>query len=143
MNNVTEIERAAITIISRAQTSQYPPLIDYLRRIVDDSDFKEFWSDDLWEVVRESRGDGFQAYSEYLPDPALDGKPAHQKVNILDEAALRLAGQIVKYRNDGRPDGDVSHDIMGMGTPVMTVMSSLAAAVAEYVEQIADAWAIR
>lgn len=49
-----------------------------------------------------------------------------------DRYILALADAIVDYRQAGRPDGDQTHTIMGMGAPLMRVSTSLAAAVVEY-----------
>ena len=49
-----------------------------------------------------------------------------------DRIILALADAIVDYRQAGRPDGDQTHTIMGMGSPLLRVSTSLAAAVVEY-----------
>jgi hypothetical protein len=49
-----------------------------------------------------------------------------------DRAAYNLAMAVREYREMGRPDGDQTHTIMGIGSPLMTVTTSLAAAVVEY-----------
>lgn len=43
-----------------------------------------------------------------------------------------------EYREMGRPDGEQTHTIMGMGSPLMTVTTSLAAAVVEYHKAIVN-----
>lgn len=49
-----------------------------------------------------------------------------------DANAVRLADAIHEYRVAGRPVGDQSYTIAGMGSPLARVTTSLAAAIAEY-----------
>ena len=49
-----------------------------------------------------------------------------------DCAALALADKVATYRQMGRPDGDYTTTIMGIGAPLLNVTTSLAAAIAEY-----------
>ena len=52
--------------------------------------------------------------------------------------AYHLAMAVREYREMGRPDGDQTHTIMGMNSPLMTVTTSLAAAVVEYHQAIVN-----
>lgn len=53
-----------------------------------------------------------------------------------DRALLALCTAVCDYREAGRPDGDQTHTIMGMGAPLMGISTSLAAAVVEYHERM-------
>lgn len=55
-----------------------------------------------------------------------------------DRIIYHLAMQVAFYRDEGRPDGDQSHDIMGLGGPVARITTSLAAAVVEYHKAMID-----
>lgn len=55
-----------------------------------------------------------------------------------DQAVYLLATAVTRFRRDGRPSGDVTSDVSG----VALLTTSLAAAVAEYVENIKSAWGI-
>jgi len=49
-----------------------------------------------------------------------------------DRPLAHILAAVAEYREMGRPDGDQIHSIMGMGSPLMNVTTSLAAAAVEY-----------
>lgn len=78
-----------------------------------------------------------QAIQDYKPTgKQLKGDEWYQAKR--DRAAYNLAMAIREYREMGRPDGDQTHTIMGMGSPLMTVTTSLATAVVEYHKTIVN-----
>jgi hypothetical protein len=47
----------------------------------------------------------------------------------------------VEYRVAGRPEGDQTHEILGMGSPIAIVSTSLAAAVVEFHTRVVGVYA--
>lgn len=62
-------------------------------------------------------------------------------MSMIAEASLRLADAIANYRTAGRPDGDQTYTIMGMGAPLLNVTTSLAAAIAEFHANVLNVYA--
>jgi len=53
-----------------------------------------------------------------------------------DAPLLALCNAVIEYRERGRVSGEHSHDIGGLGSTLLVVTTSLAAAIVEYVERI-------
>lgn len=126
---ITDIERAACTILSQAHTYRRPLTI-WVKAIVSDPSF----TDDLdAETSRQvSRG------LPYVEDE-INGDP--QLPQSLDSAAEALARAVVQHRLAGGQDGDRTTFLGTRDMAVGYVTTSLAAAVAEHVRNIANAWA--
>lgn len=156
----TEVERAAITLLYQHRIALTHPVIRLWveaigtdpneRRHVDEffCDNQEMTAED-WprgvtlRVLCAAKGfslprcrwaydwDGgiFDATVKNNKDEEAYGDYYLMEVN---EAALILANAVRNYRVNGRPDGDQTHTVMGMGAPLMRVQTSLAAAIGEF-----------
>lgn len=126
---VTEIERAACTLLAKHNFIRDPVVLDFVRHIISDPDFHETpgqgegWHFKLYDVDHEN--------AELYPD-------TEYWFCMLDRAALYLAVSIAMYREEGRPTGDQVTEI-GSG---FRVSSSLAANVVEYHQAVVNAWAV-
>lgn len=77
----------------------------------------------------------------YPPDESTWGHWALSWLSAdLDAAASALATKVVLFRRDGRPAGDQEHRLHGFGGAMSLVVTSLAAAVAEYHRGVVDAY---
>jgi hypothetical protein len=85
-----------------------------------------------WEKEWDHDQDAFGAILDHKGRGAYAETREGHWMALCDDAAARLADAIQNYRSAGRPDGDQTHTIMGMGAPLLSVTTSLAAAVAEY-----------
>ncbi len=146
---VPDIERAACQIIADdARLVTHPVLRAYVEALLKDITFKEGFdvsAGNAWapsaEVVAYAAGEGFSLPADgrwgaqFADDWGADhygDTPANQMKRDRDIALARLAYAVASYRREGRPGGDQTHAIHGVGGPVALVTSSLAAAVAEY-----------
>jgi hypothetical protein len=145
---VPDVERAACTILAR-RISARRELADWVARIVAEPSFTEYLDGALADDIREHRheittaeslvrrglaGSAAEALAEY-PERIGTEYP-HPLDRSLDEAVWRLGSAVVEFRRDGRREGDRTSDIGGF-----TVTTSLAAAVAEYADRVAEAYA--
>lgn len=179
-NYITEIERAAITLLFGSGGNprcDHPGLSEYIRALAADPDEIRtpdqfiFEADAIteWDVSDENeiipletrplrdvcQEAGFVCWtSEWDRDNSafgaiLDHKPRGTRPDTKEQrylvavtdAAARLAYSIRDYRIAGRPVGDQTHTIMGMGAPLLNVTTSLAAAIAEYHNRILNIYA--
>ncbi len=82
-------------------------------------------------------------------DAITDEKPTGSKPQTREEdfaaaktaATFWLASAVCDYRVAGRADGDQAHTIKGLGADLLTVTTSLAAAIAEYHDRIVNIYA--
>jgi hypothetical protein len=164
---VTEVERAAITLLHDSSPT-HPGLSEWLRAIGTDADEMRHLDAYIWQAsvtvswpertlpLREflTEQDYICGLTEWDHDHSafgaiLDHKPQGRYADNLDErhcimeddAVLRLAYAVMEYRVAGRPEGDQSHTIMGMGAPLLSVTTSLAAAIGEFVRRIRNNYA--
>jgi hypothetical protein len=161
----TEIERAAVTLLCDANP-RHPGLTHWIQALANDPDefrmideylletpceyapgrtLADVLRGDGWRMPKERYDRDFSLFCQLLQHHGLRDQevepgtesPTHLLVARLDDAATRLAGALVDYREMGRPDGDQEHHIAGVGKCVTT---SLAAAVVEYHERAVRAW---
>lgn len=162
--NVTEVERAAITLIYQHRINLHHPAVRaWVEAIGTDADERrhidEFFCDNQDMTMEEWQGGvtlralcegmGFSlprcrwAYDwedgifSALVNNNRDKRAYPDLYQMeLDEAVLVLAYAVHEYRVNGRPDGDQTYTIMGMGAPLMNVQTSLAAAIGEFHQRI-------
>jgi len=147
--HVPDIERAACQILrDDARLITHPVLRAYVEVLLIDLAFADSFdagAGSAWtpsaEVVAYAAGEGFplpergkwgeQFATSWGPDYyGDDGKRQAQRDR--DAIIAQLAYAVRTYRRDGRPNGDQTHALHGVGGPVALVTSSLAAAVADY-----------
>lgn len=157
----TEIERAAVTLLARDQ-AVHPVLKQWVKAIAGDPGEMRHVTVFAWDERDSEYNDDYSLRSicQHLgyayPDREWSGVNVHSLIwngepageytghkhpaNVQyrewngrhDRILLALADAIVDYRLAGRPDGDQTHTIQGMGSHLMRVSTSLAAAVVEY-----------
>jgi hypothetical protein len=161
----TEIERAALTILmgSRGDHPQadHVGLQCYIRALANDPNeirsldlyiweavvgedddevpLRELCRDmgyECWQKRWDHDRDAFGAILNHEPRGRRPATKEERQIALMDDAAARLASAIADYRTAGRPEGDQTHTITGMGAPLLRVTTSLAAAVAEYHSRI-------
>lgn len=142
----TEIERAALTLLSLSRIN-HPVLASWIEALIQDPTETRLLSQFYFEsgidagdyVVPGYYGDR----SNDLVDSILELRPLGRKAETPDERAiyqheanaLILAFAVQDYRERGRADGDHTSVINGMGGPLLTVKTSLPAAVVEYTQR--------
>lgn len=152
----TEIERAVITLLLEFGAC-HPILEQWITQMARDPDeFRHLndyalaeHSDALqgmahagWAIPESTGWDG--SLEDAITDRrghALDDPEYNQewkRGNEHDFATYYLAAALREYRYMGRPTGDQSHLIHGMGAPLLRVTTSLAASLAEYVASIVN-----
>jgi len=94
-----------------------------------------------WENEWDRENSAFGAILDHKPTGRRPDTREGRWLAKNDDAALRLADAIANYRIAGRPSGDQTHTISGMGSPLLSVTSSLAAAIGEYHEQMLNVYA--
>jgi hypothetical protein len=152
----TEIERAVITLLLEFG-ARHPLLEQWIRAMASDPDefrslnefalaeHRDAWEDlthDGWAIPKGTGWDGSltdaitdrRAHTLSDPDPVGEWKRANEH----DFTTYYLASALREYRYMGRPSGDQSHLIQGMGAPLLRVTTSLAAQLAEYVVSIVN-----
>lgn len=140
-NHVTDIERVAITLLYNAYKRceiNHPVFRAWVEALATNP--HEYDHIDQWASVENIEFEcsverfGAKAYSEQIYGDADDYEsPMGTSV---ERAAFFLANAVRTYRMMGRPSGDTTHSIQGMGGTLMNVSTSLAAAIAEYHERI-------
>lgn len=161
---VTEVERAAITLIYQHRTTLHHPAVrawveaigtnpDELRHIDEffcdnqDMEMEEWQGGVTLRALCEGMGFSLPrcrwAYDweggifSALVNNNVDKKAYDNFYQMeMDEAVLVLAYAVHEYRVNGRPDGDQTYTIMGMGAPLMNVQTSLAAAIGEFHQRV-------
>ena len=94
-----------------------------------------------WQREWDRDQDAFGAILDHKPRGHYGETRQEQYLALIDDAAARLAEAIGSYRRRGRPDGDQTHTVMGMGAPLLNVTTSLAAAIGEYHWQMLNIYA--
>lgn len=89
-----------------------------------------------WKQEWDHDNSAFGAILDHQPRGRHPVTAEERRFAGIDDAAARLADSIINYRVAGRPDGDQTHTIHGMGSPLLNITTSLAAAVAEYHQQM-------
>jgi len=165
----TEVERAALTILMGGRDyhprADHVGLHYYIKALASDPDEMRSLDMYIWDTVVSTTIDGDvplgqlcdkagyvhwhekwdhenSTYSAILNHESRGRQPAndHERyLALLDDAAARLASAIADYRVAGRPVGDQTHTISGMGSSLLSITTSLAAAVAEYHSRIVNA----
>ncbi len=146
---VPAVERAACQILANdAGRITHPVLRAYVEAMLADPDFADSFdasAGSAWTpsaaVVAYAGGEGFRAptdgtwgaqfASSWGPD-YYGETHADQLNREIDLAIGQLAFAIHAYRGDGRPGGDQTRAIHGVGGPLAIETSSLAARLAEY-----------
>lgn len=127
-NNVTEIERAAMTLLHKnVKRVTNPALHDWIKSLLDDPSLV------TWCPSGQHPNDTHPTYTYEGP------RSERNHDRGIDWAMANLAGAVAAYRSDNRPDGDVTHTIDHMGG--FTITTSLAAAVVEFHEAMQNALA--
>lgn len=164
-DHVTEIERVAITLLCHYNT-QHPGLRQWVLALGENPDERRSLDRYIWDetIAFDDHTEPLRAYlvsegyvvwrREWDRDHSafsaiLDHKPKgeHETGNEarallrMDDALLRLADALVEYRVAGRPEGDQTHEILGMGSPIAIVSTSLAAAVVEFHTRVVGVYA--
>lgn len=128
MEKVTEIERAAITnLYSFKNLIIDHRLAEYVEKIGTDANYK-YIANELHPNNR------INIYDEESDNTT------RRRRKAAGRAIFNLATDIVIYRNNGRPEGDQTTEIDHMSG--ITVTSSLAASVAEFTQNILNAYLI-
>jgi len=155
---ISDIERATCQILhDDAHLITHPVLRAYIEALLIDPTFVDSFdagAGGAWtpsaEVVAYASGEGFPlpergAWGEQFATswgPNYYGDTdANQFKRDQDIMIGQLAYAIGKYRRDGRPDGDQTRALHGIGGPVALVTSSLAAAVADYHRALTEHYA--
>lgn len=150
-SQVTEVERVAITLLYHAAQPggeiQHPGFRAWLHEIGTNGDFRTYindWAGDQPELLEKIADDGFEWPNGRWGNPGFAGqlygddrnyRPEYRRYH--EQAAFQLALGIISYRMNGRPSGDQTHTIQGMGgSSLMNVSTSLAASIAEYHERV-------
>lgn len=146
---VPDVERAACQILADdAGRITHPVLRAYVEALLADPDFADSFdagAGSAWtpsaEVVTDAEGEGFRAPADgtwgvqfadsWGPD-CYGETHMNQLSREVDRAIGQLACAIRTYRSDGRPGGDQTRVIHGVGGPLARETSSLAARLAEY-----------
>lgn len=142
----TEIERAALTLLSQARIN-HPVLASWVEALIQDPTEMRMLSRFYVEsgidagdyVVPGYYGDRYNDLVESI----LELHPRGRKAETPDERAqyqresniLILASAVREYRERGRVDGDHTSAVNGMGGPLMLLTTSMAAAVVEYTQR--------
>lgn len=110
-------------------------MIDFGFSIPDDNPFGENFHNVSRDISNGHPGinnnPGREAYARMFPNGGVEPRSVQED----DEMALDLATAIVMYRREARPVGDVTRNIGWQGDPpqpLMTISTSLAAAIGEY-----------
>lgn len=94
-----------------------------------------------WEIEWDRNQGAFSAILEHEPTGTRPTTREGRWMALFDDACARLAYAVEKYRVAGRPDGDQTTTIMGMGAPLLNVTTSLAAAIGEFYAQTINIYA--
>jgi len=151
----TEIERAAITLLLRF-SARHPLLETWIKALAADPDefrhLDEFALAEYAEYSDSLKSDGW-ATPQKNWDGSLADRITNREAHALNDAKYNdewrrgnkhdfhtyyMADALREYRYMGRPSGDQSHLIHGMGAPLLRVTSSLAANLAEYVVSLVN-----
>lgn len=152
---VTEVERVALTMIYN-HGAIHPVLSHWKSAIVTDTSEHRSIHEFAWdnrEMFIPMFNDSSFAFPKGKYDRdcnlfglILDGTPAgkftkhsdpvnthYRKIGgHWDRPLAILCHAVIDYRKAGRPSGDQTHTIQGMGGPLLRVSTSLAAAIVEY-----------
>lgn len=136
---VTEVERAACTILLRAigqighsSSTSHPGLMRYVVRLTTSSLYYDWRNEIHSNRSSYEKGDDFDyaaMYGTTMKKGKLESHLAYHR--FMDDAILSLAGAVAGYRHENRPTGDTTTTIDNMSG--ISITSSLAAAIAEYV----------
>lgn len=154
----TEIERAVITLLIGAD-AHHPALWSWIQAMATDINecrhLGNYTADESVTIEYDGRtmplaeccrllgyvtptkqwdrdNDIASAIQEKAPKGIKPDSKIERNLARRDKYIFELAFQLARYRDEGRPDGDQSHDIYGMGGPLVRITTSLAAAVVEY-----------
>jgi hypothetical protein len=119
--SVTEIERAAATLLSK--TIVWDPAVEsWIERLLADPN--------LIEYCPEGHHPNSASYEMKFDwnDPSLGDKLPRRQARLICQAVCNLGYSLAAYRDDGRPTGDVMRSI----SSGLAVTTSLAAAVVEF-----------
>lgn len=94
-----------------------------------------------WTNEWDHDNSAFAAILDHKPTGERPSTNLQRTLALIDDAAARLANAICDYRGAGRPDGDQHYTIQGLGSPLLNITTSLAAAVAEYHSQMLNIYA--
>lgn len=159
---ITEVERAACTILNQTHPD-HPGLRAYVQALVTDAqetrNIQTYIDADAdlaatcahLGYVGSSTGRDTPMYRALAISAIIDERPQGHEPSTGDEAwaaahdrnILILAHAVTDYRATGRPTGDQTHTIQGMGSPLLTVSTSLAAAIYQYHHATIELWACR
>lgn len=160
---VTEVERVAMTLLDKADPD-HPCLAAWVQALLDNPD--EYRGIDDYSLSQEARLSGLKQngfaqpvrYARFGEDTlavklidergvedwqkyrgcGLSDQQEQTSIKVADKAIYLLADALAKYRRRGRPVGDQETTIMGLGSPLLRVTTSLAARIVEYHQAIVD-----
>lgn len=158
---VTDIERVAITLIAD-NPATHPGLGEWLRAIISNPKEsrrldKYIWEENVtlssdetlplrtwlqregyvcWGREWDTQHSAAAAILDHQPRGEYPADKGEWFCAHNDAALLCLGDAIVDYRTAGRPNGDQTHTIMGLGAPLLRITSSLAAAIVEFVRSV-------
>lgn len=125
--DVTEIERAVITLLARHKQLVYSAdLSDWLDQLISTPEYQDSYPNN-------SHPDDNEGLYSTVTD-----EDERVYAEMIDEAACNLGHALSRYRQDGRKPGDYTAAI-GSG---FTITTSLAAAVAEFHEKVVNAFCV-
>lgn len=147
----TEIERAALTVLDQARGS-HPALQEWIQAMIRNPDemrglnefslsasidmgedqpamkLTDYLASNGYRVPTEGWGNGVADYI-FAEKSHTEGRDQEYNLN---QIVFALAHSVHMYRIMGRPDGDQSHTLSGMQSPLISYTTSLAAAVVEF-----------
>ena len=133
MEGITEIERAACTLLAHYVNNVYSQVIQIRVQEVISNPECQFYTIDGHHpnspLVERERVKAFDYSKLERPDFAW----------VLDKAVVDLANSVCSYRRDGRPTGDTETRISISG---LIIRSSLAANVVEFHKTVLEAYAL-
>lgn len=161
---VTEVERVAITLLHNARVVDHPGLSTWVEAMGTNANEMRHLDDYLLETntqindVDVSWAEALRRAGFIVPTKEFDrdnstwsaifDKSVYLNQDDIDEETdywaewnkiiLLLADALRDYRVAGRPSGNQTHKIHGMGGPLLNIQTSLAAAIAEYHQRIVN-----
>ena len=162
---IPDIERATVTVLQQAG-AVHPLLVAWLGRVCGECEYSEplrvFTADyDRWHAAEsiesgyprlslmvadgwDTTGEAFENCSRQrgYDEHYVGESPARERFGRTGDCRiLALANALVQFRRSGRPAGDAESRIDGGAYGLPTVVTSLAAKLAEYVRALENDWA--
>lgn len=132
MTQVTEIERAAVTLLAVHRNEVIDEVVDrWIHRLLTEPEFAN--ADNI--IKHRSNVSG----NRYVDWADIEDADYRRYAKGMNDAVIDLGLAICHYRHDGHPIGDQEHRLSGLGGHV--VVTSLAATVVEFHQHVLNAHA--